>query len=56
MVYSSGWGDRLAWFLAVTRLAKLAPGKCGCKKRQEQLNAVGRWVAKQRKRLAAIRR
>jgi hypothetical protein len=38
-----GWGDRLAWLLKVTRLARLAPSNCRCPQRQAKLNALGRW-------------
>jgi hypothetical protein len=66
-----GWGDKFAAWLAkpkplfpngITkhgyRCWKVRNGfadDCGCDKRKLKINAVGLWVAKWRKRLAAIR-
>lgn len=41
-----GWGDRLASFFRVTRLACLAPRNCGCPLRQRKINRFG-WRAKE---------
>jgi hypothetical protein len=60
-----GWGDRIAAWLAPRGITKAGYRRwkvrwgfadaCNCPERQEGINAVGRWVAKWRKRLAAIR-
>lgn len=37
---SKGLGDTIAKIARATRLNKLAPKDCGCKKRQEKLNKI----------------